>query len=114
MAVVSTYFDRRRAIALGVVACGSATGGLVFPTIVRQLLPQIGFPWTIRVIGFIQVSTMLVVNLLARPRVKPRKAGPIVDWDAFKDPAYTLFAAGAFFVSFPSSPPPPLDASPLS
>jgi MFS family permease len=46
MALVSTYFVKRRAFALGITALGSCTGGVVFPVIVQQCLPRIGFPWT--------------------------------------------------------------------
>lgn len=44
IATVSTYFDKRRSLALGFTASGSATGGLVFPAMARQLLPRVGFP----------------------------------------------------------------------
>jgi MFS family permease len=98
LAVLSTYFLRRRALVLGIAACGSVTGGLIFPSMVRQLLPSVGFPWTVRAIGFVQLATMIVANFLARPRVKPRKAGPLVEWAAFRELEYTFYAAGAFFV----------------
>ncbi|KAG6362964.1 hypothetical protein INS49_008059 [Diaporthe citri] len=54
VAVVSTYFQRRRSLALGLGACGSSTGGVLFPIMVRQLLPRIGFEWTIRTIALAQ------------------------------------------------------------
>ena len=99
LAVVSTYFHNRRALALGIGACGSATGGLIFPSMMRQLLPQVGFAWTIRTIGFIQLLTLIIALLLAKPRLKPRKSGPLVEWAAFKELEYTFYAAGSFFVS---------------
>lgn len=104
LAVLSSYFLRRRALALGIAACGSVTGGLVFPSMVRQLLPSAGFAWTVRAIGFVQVATMILANFLARPRIKPRKAGPLVEWSAFKELEYTFYAAGAFFVRWMFSP----------
>lgn len=58
LAILSTYFSSKRALAIGIGASGSATGGLVFPVIVQQLLPKIGFAWTVRVLGFV-VSTFL-------------------------------------------------------
>jgi MFS family permease len=99
LSVVSTYFNRKRALAIGIVACGSATGGLVFPAMVRQLLPQVGFPWTMRSMGFIQLSTLIISNVCLKPRIRPRKAGRIVEWGAFKELDYTFYATGAFFVS---------------
>ncbi|EAT81750.2 hypothetical protein SNOG_11251 [Parastagonospora nodorum SN15] len=47
LSLVSTYFAKNRSVALAIMASGSATGGLVYPTIARQLLPRIGFPWTL-------------------------------------------------------------------
>ncbi|KAL6364827.1 hypothetical protein LRP88_00800 [Fusarium phalaenopsidis] len=58
MATISTYFEKRRALAMGVAAAGSATGGLVYPSIMRQLLPSVGFPWAIRAIAFVQLGTL--------------------------------------------------------
>lgn len=46
---LSTYFVRKRVLAISLMASGSATGGVVFPVIAQQLLPRIGFGWTIRV-----------------------------------------------------------------
>lgn len=98
--VISTYFKRRRAWALGLAASGSATGGLVYPAMVRQLLPKIGFPWTMRAIGLVQIASLIVANLLAKPRITPKKAKLVFDWRAFKEAPYALYASGGFFVSW--------------
>ncbi|KAE8838647.1 hypothetical protein PTNB85_02878 [Pyrenophora teres f. teres] len=97
MALVSTYFVKRRAFALGFTALGSCTGGVVFPVIVQQCLPSLGFPWTIRIIGFIMLLLNAVTISLYRTRLPPRKAGPLVDWASFSELPYTLYCAGAFF-----------------
>ncbi|KIH93316.1 MFS monocarboxylate transporter [Sporothrix brasiliensis 5110] len=97
LATVSTYFSTRRALALGLAAAGSATGGLVFPSIVRQLLPSVGFPWTMRVIGFVQLATLAVACVGLRTRLPPRRAGRLVEWSAFREPEYAFYAAGSFF-----------------
>lgn len=99
LAVVSTYFQKKRALVLGIAACGSATGGLVFPSMVRQLLPTVGFGWTVRAIGFVQMVLLIVANVLLKPRIRPRKTGPLVELSAFKDWDYTFYAASGFFVS---------------
>ncbi|KAF2023791.1 MFS monocarboxylate transporter-like protein [Setomelanomma holmii] len=97
MALVSTYFAKKRAFALGITAVGSSTGGVVFPIIVQQCLPRFGFPWTIRIIGFIMVFLNVINIALFRTRLPPRKTGPIVDWESFKEAPYSLYCAGMFF-----------------
>jgi hypothetical protein len=97
MALVSTYFVKKRAFALGITALGSCTGGVVFPVIVQQCLPRIGFPWTIRIIGFIMLASNAVTITLFRTRLPPRKTGPLVDWDSFKETPYSLYCAAMFF-----------------
>lgn len=99
MAVLSTYFHKKRALVLGIAACGSATGGLVFPSMVRQLLPAAGFGWTVRAIGFVQMVLLFAANFLLKTRIRPRKAGPLIELQAFKELDYTFYAAAAFFVS---------------
>ena len=50
--------------------------------------------------------TISVAILLLRPRLPPRKSGPLVIWSAFKEPAYSTFVVGlmlaflAFFIPF--------------
>jgi len=46
ISVVSTYFDpSRRSLAIGLILCGSATGGMIFPVMLNQLFGIIGFGW---------------------------------------------------------------------
>ncbi|KAK0384444.1 hypothetical protein NLU13_8530 [Sarocladium strictum] len=96
IAVTSQYFQKNRALALGLSACGSATGGLIFPSMVRQLLPSIGFAWTMRSIGFIQVGCLIVAFMFLRPRMPPRKSGSLVDFASFKELDYTCYAIGSY------------------
>lgn len=98
IATISTYFTTRRAIALGIGACGSATGGIVFPIIARFLLPKTGLAWTLRTIGFVQLAALVFCNIFLRPRVPPRKSGPLVEWAAFREAPYTFYAAGSFLL----------------
>ena len=99
LSLLSTYFSKKRGLAIGLAATGSATGGMVFSAMVQQLLPRVGFPWTMRSLAFIDLACLAVCNLLMKTRIPPRKAGAMVDWKSFKETTYTLFAAGMFFVS---------------
>ncbi|SPO05102.1 related to monocarboxylate transporter 4 [Cephalotrichum gorgonifer] len=98
IATISTYFTTKRAIALGIGACGSATGGIIFPLISRFLIPQVGLPWTLRTIGFVQLVALVFCNFFLRPRIPPRSSGPLVEWAAFRSAEYSCYAAGSFFL----------------
>lgn len=56
LSVVAPYFSKHRGFAIAVTATGSATGGLVYPAMVSRLLPQVGFPWTMRIVSFLTLA----------------------------------------------------------
>ncbi|KAL3599912.1 hypothetical protein FPOAC2_04140 [Fusarium poae] len=97
VSVTSTYFDKRRSLAIGISTCGSVTGALVFNAMARQLLPTAGFGWTMRAIGFVQAATLLFVVVCMKTRLPPTKSGRLVEWVAFKQLDYTFFTIGMFF-----------------
>jgi hypothetical protein len=70
----------------------------VFPSMVRTLLPVIGFTWTVRAIGFVQLAALAVVCWLLRTRIPRRESGPLVEWQAFRELEYVFYVAGGFFV----------------
>lgn len=96
LAVISTYFSSHRAVAIGIGASGTSTGGIIFPVIVQQLLPKIGFPWTVRIIGFVMLAIQAVTFAFLKTRLPPRKTGALVEWSAFTELPYTLFSLGMF------------------
>lgn len=98
MSLVSVYFLRKRSLAIGICASGSATGGLVFPAMAQRLLPRVGFGWTVRAIGFVMLVSMTLSAVFMIPRLPSRKSGPIVEWTAFRERSYALFSLGMFFV----------------
>lgn len=65
--------------------------------IARQLGPILSFGWIIRVMGFIILLNSIIIIVLARPRISVRPPGPLVEWSAFLELPYSLFAAGIFF-----------------
>ncbi|KAJ4370364.1 hypothetical protein N0V83_004882 [Neocucurbitaria cava] len=101
MGLCSTYFSTHRGIALGIVTSGNSAGGIIYPVIVRQLLPTLGFGWTVRVLGFINVASLAIVIAFMKPRLPPRKSGPLVEWEALKDTPYVLHVIGMCFLMPP-------------
>ncbi len=96
VSLVATYFSKQRALAMACTASGGATGGIVFPLIAQQLLPRLGFGWTVRIMGFVVLFNAIVILSIAHVRLSPRKSGPLVEWKAFKELPYTLFCIGMF------------------
>ncbi|KAF7293250.1 MFS general substrate transporter [Mycena chlorophos] len=92
LAIVSHWFKRRRSTALGIVAAGSSVGGLIIPILVQQLIPQIGFNWTMRVLALLLLFTTGIMNLCLKRRLPPVKtSGGIFNWRAFKFPPFLLY-----------------------
>jgi MFS family permease len=99
VANVATYFSpRRRALAVSCVACGGATGGMIFPAIAQSLLHRIGFGWTLRVMGLVMLFNSILVVLFSKTRLLPRPAAPLLDWAAFRDATFVLYSLGIFLV----------------
>jgi MFS family permease len=96
VAVASSYFKRNRAFALAIAAVGTSIGSLIFPSIVQYLIPKVGFPWAVRCEAFVALVISVIANLLLKPYLPPRKAGPLLEWGAFKELPYVFFALGGF------------------
>jgi predicted MFS family arabinose efflux permease len=99
VALASSYFPpRRRALALSLVACGGATGGMVYPAIAQNVLHRLGFAWTVRIMGFVMLGTHAIVLPFSKPRSINRKLNQSwLDPTAFRDVPYLLFNTGIFF-----------------
>ncbi|KAI0868639.1 monocarboxylate permease-like protein [Hypoxylon argillaceum] len=95
-----TWFYRRRAAALGIVVAGSSIGGIVLPILMSRLIPRIGFPWTVRILGFIALFCCGVACFTVKSRLSP-KAKPFHFTDLtrpFKEARFALVVVSAFFV----------------
>lgn len=101
LGLVSTYFVRKRSLAVGLTVGGSGTGGIIFPLIAQHLLQDVGFPWAVRVMGFVVLFNTIIIVALARPRLAPRKSGPLFELAAFKELPYLLFVFGVFITMWP-------------
>lgn len=91
----------RRGIATGIAVSSGAFGGIVFPLMLQQLIPQIGFAWSTRIIGCIYIALCATANLLIKSRLPPIKnATANLDIKIFKDPEFALTVAGVFLLEW--------------
>lgn len=79
MGAISHWFHERRGEVSGFAFTGSGFGGVLFPLMFQSLVPQIGWAWTVRVVGFVLVVLCAVAVALCRSRLPLRK-GAATTW----------------------------------
>ncbi|KAI1178864.1 major facilitator superfamily domain-containing protein [Nemania sp. FL0916] len=100
IAASGTWFKKHRALAFGIMVTGSSLGGIVLPIFVQQLLPKIGFGWTIRSTAFLILGLLIFGNIAVTSRLPPAKK----PWSLkeyflpFGELPFLLLAIGSFFV----------------
>ncbi|KAI5235765.1 MFS general substrate transporter [Aureobasidium subglaciale] len=99
MSVVGHYFLKKRALAMSIASTGSPLGGIIYPVILNNLIPSIGFGWAQRVCGFLTLFFLLVAATTLRPSGMKRQ-GRLILLEAFKKPAYSFQIAALFMVVF--------------
>ncbi|TXT09035.1 hypothetical protein VHUM_02509 [Vanrija humicola] len=87
--------SRYRTFAYGCQASGSAVAGIVFPSILNALLPRVGFPWTMRILGFIVAGMMIIIFFTLSTTVPPRKKIAVLSPAVFRNPAYSIYVMAA-------------------
>jgi predicted MFS family arabinose efflux permease len=104
IALVSRTFTSRRAVALGVSTSGAPAGGIIYTVMFNQLISKVGFPWTVRLMGFVMLAlfTAAAILLLVPERNTqkithtPRRS--LIDLRAFKDLPFWSFTIANFFL----------------
>ncbi|KAF9262353.1 MFS general substrate transporter [Marasmius fiardii PR-910] len=100
IALVTQWFNKRRGLALGLFTTGAAAGGTAIPITIRTLLPRLGFPWTMRVVGLIISVVQLMAVLTLKQRTVPKRTatGGFLSFGCLKSPPYTIYCFATFTV----------------
>lgn len=108
--VVSHYFSRRRPLALGIAASGSAMGGVVHPIMLNRLIyGRVGFANGVRASAGMNSGLLIISLLLMRTRLPPASTkgeSTLKDFQQFvRDAPYVISVVGTALVlsglSFP-------------
>lgn len=91
VSVLPTYFSTRIGLAVGLGSSGSSIGGIIYPVVLYRLIDRIGFAWSVRVMGFMALGTLLIPISVMKMRVKSPKPRALIDWSAFTDIPYMVF-----------------------
>ncbi|KAK5686794.1 hypothetical protein LTR17_026841 [Elasticomyces elasticus] len=84
---------------MGIGASGSSIGAIVFTVVFERLRSQIGFGWTVRVIGFITLASLLLPACTMRKLGGRSHARALIDRSAFQEPA-TVFTYASMLLVF--------------
>lgn len=95
--ILPTYFSSKRALAMGIAASGSSLGGIIYPLIITNVQPVLGFGWSMRIVGFIALVTLAIPCAVIKPRMKPKGARKIFDVDILKEVPYEILNLATFF-----------------
>ncbi|KAE8220910.1 hypothetical protein CF319_g5642 [Tilletia indica] len=96
------WFYRHRGLTLGIVASGSSLGGVVWPIVLDRLIHEdrggVGFPWALRISGFIGLAALIPTIPFVRKRLAAVERGPFVDMRSFRNRAFVLLLTGQFII----------------
>ncbi|PVH96091.1 MFS general substrate transporter [Periconia macrospinosa] len=98
LANLSLYFERKRMIAAGIAATGSASTGVFAPIMLKRLIENIGFKWSVRAYTLVILTTQAVAFIVLKPRRSSKKSGQLLDLQYFKEPIYVSFILGFTFM----------------
>ncbi|KAH0379841.1 MFS general substrate transporter, partial [Aureobasidium melanogenum] len=98
ISIVGHYFFKKRAMAMSLASSGSPLGGIIYPIILNNLIPSIGFGWAQRVCGILSLFLLGIAALTLRPLDSIRRKNNFILLEAFKKPAYSIQVAALFLV----------------
>ncbi|BGP29233.1 hypothetical protein JCM10296v2_000971 [Rhodotorula toruloides] len=104
LSIQSHWFERRRALAIGLVASGTSIGGIVFPIMLNKLIvnPDVGFANAVRAAGYLVAALLVIANLIMVPHPARAlaKKPPHPPLKQIFNPTYTFFVIGAAILGF--------------
>ncbi|KAH7378786.1 major facilitator superfamily domain-containing protein [Pyrenochaeta sp. MPI-SDFR-AT-0127] len=106
--VASTWFPKRRGLAVGYVACGASVAGVIYPAMLRYLIDALGFNNAVRCVAGLTTVTCIYSFIFCTPSPshdhhEPKSWSAIRTWfdtDAFKNKAWCWFTVAVAFMFF--------------
>ncbi|KAH9475863.1 Aspyridones efflux protein apdF [Psilocybe cubensis] len=102
IAIPLNYFKRSRGLVAGIVMGGGSLGGMVFPPVLRRLIPHFALGGAVRITAFVVLGLLIVGNGLLRTPPKEEKPIfplPHLDLAKYSKEMEYIFAAGATFLT---------------
>ncbi|KAH7409015.1 putative MFS transporter [Cadophora sp. MPI-SDFR-AT-0126] len=98
---VGQWFDKRKALALGIVLAGSSLGGVVYSLYLHILIQKVGFPRAVRWSALVVGLTSALACTLIHPRLPKKKWDShvcFIDFYLFRQALFSVYCIGSFLV----------------
>jgi MFS family permease len=101
VAAVGHFFHARRGFATGIAQTAGSLGGVVFPLMLQSLFERVGWPWAIRILGFVCLCLTVSANFLIRSRLPPKADASVhPDPRIFLNRSFALTTVAVFLLEF--------------
>ncbi|KAI9694957.1 MAG: hypothetical protein M1822_000574 [Bathelium mastoideum] len=98
---IGHFFLVGRGTATGIAAAGGSFGGVVFPLMLQQLFPRVGFAWSTRIMALIFFAVCIPANIFIRSRLPPKQGSTVLpDFGIFRNAAFSFTTASYFFLEW--------------
>ena len=99
IAIIPTYFVKKRASAMGFATAGAGLGGVLYAILFYRLEPKIGFGWATRAVAVMVLVTQLIPLAAIKQRVKPSRVRRMIDSSALREPSFVMMGCSVFFAA---------------
>jgi MFS family permease len=98
------YFKRQRGLTIGIVMSGGSFGGMIFPAVLRILIPKQGMGGAVRVTAYVILGFLIIANGLLGTCIPPKEEKPVyplprLDIAKYSKEMEYIFAAGGAFLT---------------
>lgn len=102
IAAISHWFMKMRGRWTGLACAGGAVSGVIIPLVLDDLLPKIGWAWSTRILGFMNLLLAICANMFirARPSTSASSMSILPDVGIFRDRTLILATVAIFFVDW--------------
>lgn len=94
------WFKKKRGMAVGITLSGIGIGGLILSNIASAAIASVGYQWTLRIFGFIELVLCGIAGISSKQLPPRPKSAPIVDVAVFKNRWFLVLFAVHFIVAF--------------
>ncbi|EWG53639.1 hypothetical protein FVEG_12028 [Fusarium verticillioides 7600] len=95
--IISQWFTRRRALAIGIALAGAGLGGLTYSLATGAIIRNMGLEWAYRILAIVSAVANITCTLLIRIRYHAQATRLAFDTSLLNRPGYLLVLTyGAF------------------